>query len=482
MRGLVFGFAGRATSVSSEAALDAGVFDNRFAFPYRQDRATNPSRPVDARPSSPPPSPVHRAMHRAERPLDWLVVGGGIHGTHLTRVLLEAGVRRSRIRVVDPEPELLAVWTEHTTRTGMRYLRSPGVHHLGLDPFDLFRFAGRRRARRRDLFKGQRRRPLLSLFQDHARHVIGESGLQELHLRARVTGMDPSGPGGFRVETDRGGLHARRVLLCVGGGGAPSDPSWVESARSQGAPITHLFGPDLPWEDLLEQARRTGLPVAVVGGGISAGQFALRVIHDGGTAALLLRHELRVESLDADPGWLGPKNLKSFHAETDPATRRHLVQSARHRGSMPPEVAGAVRACAEAGGLDLRCNTNPVGCHRTTTSCGGDRWELILRTEGDEERTVPVSSVVLATGIGHATDTYADSGFPGGLWLQRLAREREFPTAPCGFPVPDSALQWIEGLHVSGALAELEVGPVAKNIVGARMAARRIDAVARSLS
>ncbi len=43
--------------MSSDAALDAEVFDNRFSFPSRQAPATNPSRAVDARRSSPPPVP-----------------------------------------------------------------------------------------------------------------------------------------------------------------------------------------------------------------------------------------------------------------------------------------------------------------------------------------------------------------------------------------------------------------------------------------
>jgi len=35
--------------------------------------------------------------------LDWLIVGGGVHGTHLSRVLVgAAGVQPDKIRVLDP--------------------------------------------------------------------------------------------------------------------------------------------------------------------------------------------------------------------------------------------------------------------------------------------------------------------------------------------------------------------------------------------
>jgi len=50
----------------------------------------------------------------------------------------------------------------------------------------------------------------------------------------------------------------------------------------------------------------------------------------------------------------------------------------------------------------------------------------------------------------------------------------DLPTAKDGFPIVDRHLRWRKGLFVMGRLAELEVGPVSRNISGARMAASRI--------
>jgi hypothetical protein len=50
------------------------------------------------------------------------------------------------------------------------------------------------------------------------------------------------------------------------------------------------------------------------------------------------------------------------------------------------------------------------------------------------------------------------------------------PLAPCGYPVLDQRLCWAPGLYVSGPLAELEIGPVAQNLLGARLAGERLDA------
>jgi hypothetical protein len=73
--------------------------------------------------------------------LDWLIVGGGVHGTHLSLALLAAGVPEDRLQVVDPHDEPLEVFFRHVEATSMQYLRSPAVHHLALDPYGLKRFA-----------------------------------------------------------------------------------------------------------------------------------------------------------------------------------------------------------------------------------------------------------------------------------------------------------------------------------------------------
>ncbi len=384
-------------------------------------------------------------------------------------MLLDAGVARARLRLVDPHPQLLACWERNAARTGMTYLRSPGVHHIGLDPYELFRFAGRQYSRHTPHFKGVRRRPSLALFQAHARHVERQAGLSELHCQARVEGVSGSRGGPFRVETDRGSLATRRLILAPGSGEGTPVPSWARGAEHSGLPVHALFGEALPLEALVERAHRTGAPIGVVGGGISAGQFALSLLGRGCPVTLLMRHPFRVEELDADPGWVGPKELRAFHAVEDPAARRRMIQAARHRGSMPEEVVGRLRAAQGSEHFSLKEGAEVEGGRAAPGREGA--WEV----EVAGVPPVVVSSVVLATGVGCGRP-------PGEEWIGGFATELELPRAPCGYPVPDAALQWGEGLHLSGSLAELELGPVARNIVGARMAGTRLGPVARSLA
>jgi hypothetical protein len=81
-------------------------------------------------------------------------------------------------------------------------------------------------------------------------------------------------------------------------------------------------------------------------------------------------------------------------------------------------------------------------------------------------RTLRAEQVLLATGF--------DGRRPGGAWLDHAIEACELPVAPCGYPVVTPGLQWAPGLYLTGALAELELGPVARNIAGARHAGERL--------
>jgi hypothetical protein len=57
---------------------------------------------------------------------------------------------------------------------------------------------------------------------------------------------------------------------------------------------------------------------------------------------IVSRHEPRERQFDSDPGWLGPKLMRGFERERSLERRRALIVGARHRGSMPREIFGAL--------------------------------------------------------------------------------------------------------------------------------------------
>ena len=62
--------------------------------------------------------------------------------------------------------------------------------------------------------------------------------------------------------------------------------------------------------------------------------------------------------------------------------------------------------------------------------------------------------------------------------VDKLIAENDLPVADCGYPIVDKELQWHPGLYTTGPLAELELGPVSRNITGGRRAAERLVEVA----
>jgi glycine/D-amino acid oxidase-like deaminating enzyme len=365
------------------------------------------------------------------RPLDWLIIGGGIHGTYLSQVLVRRlGFDRDGVRVLDEAAEPLAAWHRHTRACGMTYMRSPQVHHLGLRSDSLRRHA--RQNGRPDAFIEPYRRPALSLFDDHAHHVIEQGKLAELRIQGRANCIQPTA-GGYRVEADGGAFHARRVLL------APGQPPLYRPPWGSG--LRHVFAPDF------SLAAQGAGRIAVVGGGATGGQLALALADRGAEVALVSRHRPRRANFDSHPCYLGTRCLAGF-ARSGIAQRRRIIASARNPGTVPREVHAGVAAHAA-----VRLWQGEV------SNCTDDGVQF------SDGRRLRADRIILATGF---------AGRPGGELVRRAIADLDLPVGADGWPVLSADLQWRPGLCACGRLAELELGPAAGNIAGARMAGRRL--------
>jgi len=388
--------------------------------------------------------------------LDWLIVGGGLQGVHLAiRLVAEAGADRELLRILDPGARLMERWRRRSANVGMRYLRSPAVHHLDVEPGSLERFGSLQKQSLRELFTRPYARPSLALFDRHCEDLVERHGLESLHRRDEVVGLDAA-PETCEVQT-RGGeaIRSRRVVLATGPLGMPRWPAWAAELCSD-APgrIHHVLDPTFDLPDPPPWGR-----VVVVGAGLSGVQTALHLSASGCDVALFSRHPLRVHQFDSDPGWLGPKRMARFHATTCMQERRRMIQAARHRGSVTPETARALRQAVR----DRRIELIPDEVSHAEPSGGS----VLLETP---RRRLATDHVLLATGWPFQR--------PGGEWLDAAAERLGLPCAPCGYPIVDRALRWHPGIFVTGALAELELGPVARNIAGARRAGDRLVAYA----
>ena len=380
---------------------------------------------------------------------NWVIVGGGIHGVHLAvRLIGEAKVDPARLRIVDPGPGLLHAWHRCSANTGMSFLRSPAVHHLDLDPWSLRQFA-KTRSGSKLLFKRPYDRPSVELFADHCNHVIDRFGLRELQVRDSASRIE--------IQCDRARVHLRdsnpleahRIILAMGASNRPVWPTWASALRRGGALVHHVFEAGLRLDPKAWPNR-----VAVIGGGITACQVALRFAATGRTVHLVSRHALRKHQFDSDPGWLGPKHMWRYSRIRDPKMRRRAIDTARLSGSAPPDVLRR---------LNLAIARGDIVQHQgqCTARLAEDGLCVTVGTS-----RVHVDGVLLATGFA--------SRRPGGTLVDELVQSHALPCADCGYPIVDSNLRWHPRVYVTGPLAELEIGPISRNIAGARRAADRI--------
>lgn len=420
--------------------------------------------PLRGMEGSPRPATREAALrHSDDGVLDWLIIGGGIHGTYLSHFLIRAlGVDRRRLRVLDPHERPLGAWLRNAENVGMEYLRSAAVHHLDLPSLSLKRFAAEqgydKPSSGKPPFLPPYGRPLLELFNAHSEEIIRRNGLDRLRLRGRASGLRAAPYGydvDYRSEAGEETIAARNVLLAIGMDDRTSWPEWARNLSASGRRVRHVLDPDFDRRALAPWSR-----AVVYGGGLSGEQISAALSRRSpGSVTLVSGHEIGVYLFDSEPSWQGENFMSSFAAERDPAERRAIIARARHRGSVTPEGQAELERLCDEGLLGMvtgepaEISAEPLPNGRFRIDAGG------RRLEGD--------LLILATGY--------DTERPGGDWLDRAVEELELPCAPCSYPLVAPNLEWRKGLFVSGPLAELELGPVARNISGAHRAAARLE-------
>ena len=444
----------------------------------------------------------------------WLIVGGGPTGVHIaarlcrTAATTTAADDTTTLIVVDDGPRLLHGWTQRTAATGMTYLRSSASQHLDVpDDDSLRRFAASVvvvRGRQKDAsLAADYQRPRLDVFQAHCEHVIAKYGLADRHVQGRVVDIyvddDDDSVVRVRVQQPEDGsiveLSANHVVLALGNA-APVIPDWVTTEDVRGR-VRHILDYENHDDDdhssTNDQHHSDPRPrsVAIVGGGMSAAHLALRLTRSGSSSSssattihMICRHALREQQFDTHQDWMMdaaaavrsaagggqgvPRRQRQF------ASLRRDAVTARRRTIQRERRGGTISAAVHRGkdGLRYAIEQGRVHWHEGAVQSvsfdddGDDMLRLYLST-GDE---VVVEEVILATGFSRDP--------PGKHLVHTLAARYGAKLSPCGYPIPDQQLRWHDRIFVAGALAELEIGPSARNIAGARIAAERIAAAA----
>jgi len=384
--------------------------------------------------------------------LDWVIIGGGIHGTYLANFLTTVlGYRFDRVIVLDPHEEPCQLWKEVTRNTGMTFLRSPLGHHIGLDADSLARYAKTPAVLPWAMTLGISQRPALALFNSHLDFLARQFGLRRMFRKGRAHAIKEI-PQGLSVESENGSFETKNVIIAVGQSEAPVIPQWAAALKKSGDSIKHIFEPTFKIEDY-----KSGSKVAIVGGGITAAHIAAHLGAKGVLVSLVCKAPIPTHALDFDPCWLSSMCMDGFADLENPDERREAIDRARHKGTAPQDVQDKLVSAVQRGQV-----------RQFYAVVDGAFWRNgSIRLSLNNDSAVVADKIILATGV--------EKTRPGGPWIDHMAHNLGLPVHAGGYPLVDPLLRWGHPrIFVSGALAELELGPAARNIIGAKLAAERI--------
>ncbi len=391
--------------------------------------------------------------------IDIAIVGAGPQALTLATYLLQKKKTiRNRFVVIDPAGDWMHQWNHQFAAFEIPHLRSPAVHHPDPNPHALRSFA---QERPDELFSPYDL-PGTSLFREFCQDVIRRWNLQEQVIPGMVQQLEvfySDGKQRFRLWlADGQWLVAKRVVLAIAGG-TPQIPNWAQTISCTYPPdrLLHSHQIDLRRIDL------TGERVLIVGSGLTSGHLALGAIARGAQVIMMARRTFYGKLFDAEPGWLGPKYLKGFHAEPCWDKRSQMIQSARNGGSLTPAILTQLRRLDREGKVVLY-----EQCEVRHARWKGDVWKVECSNADIHNRMahLPIHRIWLSTG----------SQMDVRHWdILSDIREKYPQPAVNGLPVLDHHLRW-QGcnLFVMGGAAALQVGPVAQNLFGAKLASERI--------
>jgi len=389
-------------------------------------------------------------MRNNPKSIDVLIIGGGIHGMHLFHLMKQ---KRSdlRIKIADPHPLPLQNWKHCTTNTGMNFLRSPEVHHLDIDALSLQKFAKNHFNNGARPFIKPNNRPALSLFNTHSEQLISLYPMEDHWIQTQISDINLSENGAVVFSSD-GEIHTNHVILAIGNGGQLKTPDWATRLSSNSIPVQHIYSPEFEVENY-----KPGFHTVLIGSGMGAVQLFNKLAHiHSEKITLISPSEIKVAQYDIEPGWMGPRFMNMFLSEKSYESRRKLIISARQRGTITPEINWELTQI-----LNLDHTDMIIGKVDTAELFGADNAYLKLQN-GD---SIFCDRILLGTGFDPVIHTEL---------IQKLKLHHNLRCASCGYPIVDPLLRWHSNLSVTGELAELELGPAAKNIIGARHAGQRI--------
>lgn len=358
----------------------------------------------------------------------------------------------------------------------MTFLRSPAVHHVGLDALGIVEYA--RSQDRTDELAPPYSQPSTDLFLDFCHREITQQKIRAFFYHFDVAELrwdKGSGKFPFRIISQHNeGFRARCVILAMGSDECAYIPKEFSGWRAQ-FPERIIHSGEFDVQAFKQRRAHAPTPkekqkVVIIGGGLTAGTLAKCLVEQGTQVVSLVRRPLKIQQFDFQPSWLGPNAIKAFNNEPDWEKRCEAIQQARGEGSITPEIAQALGEYTVSNRNFQRC----IGAKVLDINKMSRQEQLQLNTT--QQVIDAVDLIILATGYRFDLSKYA--------FLSNLIEQHAVATVR-GLPLLDENLQLppVENLFGSGVIAQLQLGPASGNIAGAALAYDRFrQAVLRAIS
>ena len=376
---------------------------------------------------------------------DTCIIGAGPQGL-AAALQLELVAPSMDVTVIDHSDQWLAAWKTQFARADITTLRSPIVHHPSPDPYALTDFVEQHGFERSGLPYDP---PTAESFSAFCSEIIKKAELAS--PIAAIPETIQSDHMGIELQTSAGVIRSRHLIIATN----PHHrniPQWTWNlVGRQAGLLEHSLDVNLAETPDLE-----GQKIAIVGGGLTAAHLARSAALKGAEVKLIARNPLRIRDFDTEPGWLGPKYLTKYFAESDVERRIQVAREARGGGSIPEWMHNTLLDLTSSHAMEILDSAEVTSAD--ALSPGG----CILQLNNNEQ--IYSDQVWLATGT--------QSNIESMRCLKQILAD--VPVID-GLPLVDHSLRLgPHPVYVMGRVAAFALGPAAGNLWGARHAARRI--------
>ncbi len=394
-----------------------------------------------------------------------VIVGAGLQG--ITLYINLPKKIQNRTLIIDKNTEALCNFYRQAHNVGMKYLRSPVSHCLKEPLVSLLAYSHAHNIHPQH-FNGKYLTPSLALLEQYIHHLLRKTSIATQFFQTTLKNITYTNNKTWILDTSNGTISTKNCILALGMG-TVSLPDTIQIKSEHFAYTKDTLQSMLIKKHVLHPQYTPSLKnthshrIAVIGGGMSGTQTALRYTDKEKThrnsVSLISGKHASVHFFDSDPGYIGPKYRNIFLQETDYRIRRNIIAKARNVGSINPYVhEKLVNAIKQKQIEHIKEYARSIRIKNN-----GDTHTYTVQLSNNDEQEY--DDIIFATG-------FAKNEVPHKSLVQNIATQYGCKTDNNMWPIPDKNLLWHHGLYLMGALAELELGPAARNIIGAHLACR----------